>query len=114
LAALNYRGVTRTALVTRVLVASSLTALAVVVTGIAVGGHAGPANPGGWPALDAHGAYGILQAAGLLFFAFAGFARIATMGEEVRDPRRTIPRAIPLALGVTVALYAVVAGSVRL
>ena len=53
--------------------------------------------------------YGVLQAAGLLFFAFAGYARIATMGEEVRDPRRTIPRAIPIALAITVAVYAVVA-----
>ena len=48
----------------------------------------------------------MLQAAGLLFFAFAGYARIATLGEEVRDPERTIPRAIPLALGITVGLYA--------
>jgi APA family basic amino acid/polyamine antiporter len=52
--------------------------------------------------------YGVLQAGGLLFFAFAGYARIATMGEEVRDPRRTIPRAIPLALGIAVVVYAVV------
>jgi len=44
----------------------------------------------------------------LLFFAFAGYARIATLGEEVRDPERTIPRAIPLALGITVAIYAAV------
>jgi APA family basic amino acid/polyamine antiporter len=51
----------------------------------------------------------VLQAAGLLFFAFAGYARIATLGEEVRDPARTIPRAIALALGVTVAVYALVA-----
>jgi APA family basic amino acid/polyamine antiporter len=55
--------------------------------------------------------HGILQAAGLLFFAFAGYARIATMGEEVRDPQRTIPRAIPAALAITVAVYAVVAVS---
>lgn len=52
--------------------------------------------------------YGTLQAAGLLFFAFAGFARIATMGEEVTDPRRTIPRAITTALAIAVALYLVV------
>jgi APA family basic amino acid/polyamine antiporter len=44
----------------------------------------------------------VLQSAGLLFFAFAGYARIATMGEEVREPRRTIPRAIVLALAVAV------------
>ena len=108
LASLNYRGVTKTVLLTRVLVATSLTALAVVVVGIAAGGRADPANLGGWPALGAGGPYGILQAAGLLFFAFAGYARIATMGEEVRDPQRTIPRAIPIALAMTVAVYLVV------
>jgi APA family basic amino acid/polyamine antiporter len=51
----------------------------------------------------------VLQAAGLLFFAFAGYARIATLGEEVRNPRRTIPRAISLALAITLVVYAVVA-----
>ena len=51
---------------------------------------------------------GSLQSAGLLFFAFAGYARIATLGEEVRDPERTIPRAIPIALGIAVVIYAVV------
>jgi APA family basic amino acid/polyamine antiporter len=108
LAALNYRGVTKTALLTRVLVATSLTALALVVVGIAVGGHASMANLDGWSAVGTGGAYGILQAAGLLFFAFAGYARIVTMGEEVRDPQRTIPRAIPIALFITVAVYLVV------
>lgn len=61
--------------------------------------------------VDAH-VWGMLQAAGLLFFAFAGYARIATLGEEVRDPARTIPRAIPLALGITLAVYAMVAVAV--
>lgn len=51
---------------------------------------------------------GVLQAAGLLFFAFAGYARIATLGEEVRDPARTIRRAVPLALGITLVVYTVV------
>src|SRR5690606_31484808 len=59
---------------------------------------------GGW--------YGVLQSAGLLFFAFAGYARIATLGEEVRDPGRTIPRAIQIALALAVAVYAVVAVTV--
>ena len=60
-------------------------------------------------ALWADGWYGILQAGGLLFFAFAGYARIATMGEEVRDPARTIPRAIVLAFAGAVVVYAAVA-----
>ena len=53
--------------------------------------------------------FGVLQAAGLLFFAFAGYARIATLGEEVRDPTRTIPRAIPVALAITLVVYTLVA-----
>ncbi|GAA0330944.1 APC family permease [Actinoallomurus spadix] len=111
LAALNYRGVTRTARLTRVLVATSLTALAVVVVGIAVGGHIGTGDLGDW---QAGGVYGVLQSAGLLFFAFAGYARLATMGEEVRDPARTIPRAIPIALFIAVAVYLVVGVAVLL
>jgi APA family basic amino acid/polyamine antiporter len=109
LAAVNYLGVTRTATATRVLVAGTLVALTVFVVAVATGAH--PADH-----LDGAvgGGYGILQAAGLLFFAFAGYARIATMGEEVLDPARTIPRAIPVALGLTVAIYAVVGVSALL
>lgn len=109
LAALNYRGVTKTAVLTRVLVTTTLIALIVIVVGIGFGPHTSTAHLGGWSALNSSGAYGILQSAGLLFFAFAGYARIATMGEEVRDPARTIPRAIPIALAITVVVYAVVA-----
>jgi APA family basic amino acid/polyamine antiporter len=106
LAAVNYRGITRTASLTRVLVAVVLLALAVSVAASLVGG-----DPDAAGITDSTGVgwYGVLQSAGLLFFAFAGYARIATMGEEVRDPERTIPRAIPLALGLAVAVYAVVA-----
>ncbi len=50
-------------------------------------------------------AYGVLQAAGLLFFAFAGYARIATLGEEVRDPERTIGQAIGITFVVVLTLY---------
>ena len=56
----------------------------------------------------AGGVYGILQSAALIFFAFAGYARIATLGEEVREPSRTIPRAIGIAFVVVVAVYAAV------
>ena len=107
LAAVNYRGVTRTARLTRMIVTVVLIALAVVV---AAGFAGGEADLEGVTVLDPEGGwYGVLQSAGLLFFAFAGYARIATMGEEVRDPVRTIPRAIQLALALAVAIYAVVA-----
>jgi APA family basic amino acid/polyamine antiporter len=107
--AANYRGITRTAGLSRVLVAGSVLALLIVVVAIAASGEARGERLGGSASLWSGGAYGILQSAGLLFFAFAGYARIATLGEEVRDPQRTIPRAIPLALGITVSLYAAVA-----
>lgn len=108
LTTVNYHGVTRTAGLTRILVVAVLAALAIAVS--AVWGGSGPqlSNVLG-DGLLAHGWYGILQSAGLLFFAFAGYARIATMGEEVRDPRRIIPRAISIALGITIVLYAVIA-----
>jgi APA family basic amino acid/polyamine antiporter len=103
LTALNYRGITKTAMLARILLVCTLIALAAVVVGIAIG-RPEPAHLS-----FTGGGYGILQSAGLLFFAFAGYARIATMGEEVRDPARTIPRAITLALAISVAIYLVVA-----
>jgi APA family basic amino acid/polyamine antiporter len=106
LGAVNYRGVRRTATLTRVIVGIVLASLALVVVGALFGGSARSDHFG---ALAAGGADGILRSAGLLFFAFAGYARIATLGEEVNDPARTIPKAIPRALGITLVVYAVVA-----
>lgn len=105
LTAVNYQGVTKTARLTAAIVVVVLASLAAVVVAGLAGGVAdvdriGPVATG-WR--------GILESAGLLFFAFAGYARIATLGEEVRDPAHTIPRAIPLALGITLVVYAVVA-----
>ncbi|WP_428814697.1 APC family permease [Streptomyces albus subsp. chlorinus] len=110
LTALSCAGVRKAAWLTRAVVAFVLAVLAVVVA--ALTSPAADANrlaPGG----DLTGG-GLLQAAGLLFFAFAGYARIATLGEEVRDPERTIPRAVRLALVLTLAVYAAVAAAVLL
>jgi basic amino acid/polyamine antiporter, APA family len=107
LTALNYRGITKTARLARILVACTLVALVAVVIGIAIG-DARLSNLSGAGAWSSTTAYGILQSAGLLFFAFAGYARIATMGEEVRDPARTIPKAIIIALAIAVLGYLVV------
>lgn len=106
LALVNLRGITRTAQLTRILVTVLLAVLAVVVTaGIVAATDPSPVSV---PAVGGS-VYGVLQSAGLLFFAFAGYARIATLGEEVHDPRRTIPRAVSLALGLVVVLYVVLA-----
>ncbi|MFF3317317.1 APC family permease [Streptomyces sp. NPDC003035] len=106
LTAVNYGGVQKSALLTRVIVALVLAVLAALIVTVATTGDGdfGRLALGG----DAT-AGGVLQAAGLLFFAFAGYARIATLGEEVRDPARTIPRAVPVALGIALAVYAAVA-----
>ncbi|PWD52401.1 amino acid permease [Serinibacter arcticus] len=107
LALVNLGGVTRTARTARVLAVLVVTALlAVVVVGLGLPPADVPSDdvpPAGWTA------GGVLQAAGLLFFAFAGYARVATLGEEVRDPRRTIPRAVALSLGVVLVIYAALA-----
>jgi APA family basic amino acid/polyamine antiporter len=108
LAFVDSRGVEKTAGLTRALVSVVVLALATMVAAVWLGGaprteHLRP--------LAGAGLYGVLQAAGLLFFAFAGFARIATLGEEIVDPARTIPRAIPVALGVVLLVYAGVAVS---
>lgn len=107
LTAVNYRGVRKSALLTRVIVAVVLAVLAGVVAVVAVSGRADPSSIvlGGGPA-------GVLQSAGLLFFAFAGYARIATLGEEVRDPAHTIPRAIRWSLAIALAVYLIVAVTV--
>ncbi len=92
-------------MVTRVIVAVVLASLAAVAIGALFGGEASATNLG---SIGTGGWSGIFESAGLLFFAFAGYARIATLGEEVIDPARTIPRAIAFAFGVTLVVYAVV------
>jgi basic amino acid/polyamine antiporter, APA family len=102
----NYFGVKKSAWLTRLIVAIVLAVLAAVVASVVTSAAASSAR---LEISETVSFAGVLQAAGLLFFAFAGYARIATLGEEVRDPARTIPRAIPLALGVTLIVYATVA-----
>lgn len=140
LTAVNLVGITRTAVLARVLVTVALAALVLtgvrLLAGIVAGGPTGGAGDGAgagtwevpgplsgqaaglWDGGIAAvagagegGALGIVlavaQAAALMFFAFAGYARVATLGEEVVEPRRTIPRAILLALAAVGALYLV-------
>lgn len=109
-AAMALAGITRSVRFNFVLL--FVTAVALLTMVIA----AAPAAMRGWQGLSWSAiadrpisAPGVLEAAALSFVAFAGFARIATMGEEVREPRRTIPRAVVITLGVAVVLYALVA-----
>jgi len=104
-ALVNMSGIRSTATVSLVIVGIVLVGLAVILA---------PALPALQPIeVDAApGAVGILQSAGLLFFCFAGYARMATLGAEVVDPRRTLPRAIIVALAITLVIYALVAVAV--
>ena len=105
LTTVNLAGIDKTAGLTRAIVALVLGALAVFVAAALLGG-----TVDGSHLSDTHGGVlGALRSGGILFFAFAGYARIATLGEEVAEPARTIPKAIALALGLTIAIYAVVA-----
>ncbi|WP_272914467.1 APC family permease [Ornithinimicrobium cavernae] len=103
---LNISGVQRSAGMSRVIVTIVLAVLGgVVVAGLA--GGEGSVRPELFA--DHASAYGVLQGAGLLFFAFAGYARIATLAEEVRDPARTIPRAVAITVVAVLGVYAVIA-----
>lgn len=55
----------------------------------------------------------ILEATAICFVAFTGYGRLATLGEEVKEPRRTIPRAILLTLSICLVLYLLIAIATR-
>ena len=100
----NLGGLSRTVRVTRWLLGITMTTI-VVALGSGIGA---PRVTIDW-SLGSTSPLDVLRSAGLIFFAFAGYARIATLGEEVREPARTIPRAIPRALGAVLVVYAIVA-----
>ncbi|MBE4719937.1 APC family permease [Pseudarthrobacter sp. AB1] len=106
LTAVNLFGITRTALLTRILLCVVLATLVFVAVAAIVGPHPSGFSTGGTADGGAAAGFsGVLPAAGLMFFAFAGYARIATLGEEVKDPARTIPRAILAALAGAFVIY---------
>ena len=119
--ALNTAGVRWTARGAWVLVPAVLAVLAMVVVTALFNRHTGDAVALNDPTAGLEGGFsadpvavtplGVLTAAGLMFFAFAGYARMATLGEEVRDPERTLRRAIPIALGITLVTYLAVGGA---
>jgi basic amino acid/polyamine antiporter, APA family len=105
--------VTRTTQITFVMVLVTVVALGTfVVAGArpAGGGYlAGMMEPFFRPELDRSTTAAFLNAVALMFVAYTGYGRIATLGEEVKDPSRTIPLAVILTLSVSMVLYAAVA-----
>ncbi|CAN5587417.1 APC family permease [soil metagenome] len=110
--AANAFGATRSAKLSRVLVTvvlSVMAALALTAAWAWVSGDLDAPLASSGATADPASAYSVLQAAGLLFFAFAGYARIATLAEEVRDPERTLTQAIAITFVIVLGVYLVVA-----
>ncbi len=103
--ALNAKGVTRTAGATTVIALVVLAGLAVVII-VSLSMRVDDATDMGTEPVTV---MGVASAAALIFFAFAGYARLATLGEEVRDPATTIPRAVAIAVSIVVVVYLVLA-----
>jgi basic amino acid/polyamine antiporter, APA family len=101
---LNYFGVQRTSRVNLLIVMMSVTSLLLLVV---FGSRSFDAS--NFVPFAPAGAVGVLEGAAILFFAYTGYARIATLGEEVRDPRHTIPRAIIITMAIASLLYVAVA-----
>jgi len=102
LALINILGIQRTAGVAAVLA----TVTTLFLSWFAISGLVLPApllvlpSPNATPALT-----NVLSAAAVFFFAFAGYARIATLGNEVRDAKRNIPKAILITLTAVMVIY---------
>ena len=87
-----------------------LTALLVIlqIGGLLLVIFAGLPHLGQNDLLEGSSAGGVLRGAALVFFAFIGFDDIVTLSEETSDPRRNMPRALLLALGISTLLYVLV------
>lgn len=99
-------GIQRTNTINTLIVGAVLLSL---IAFVVFGAPAISANPQNWQsALDGENLKNLLPATALMFVAFTGYGRIATLGEEVTEPRRTIPRAIIATLVTTTVIYIVV------
>jgi len=95
-------GLRRTTAVNLVLVTVTVTAL-VVFAGAGIAGFSGLAM--GLGERTGSVAASIFPTVAFLFVAYTGYGRVATLGEEVKEPARTIPRAVIVTLVIAGALY---------
>jgi basic amino acid/polyamine antiporter, APA family len=109
---INYWGIKKTALATQIIVIPVIVILLMAVVSSLFGGAATPQRF--QESFSNFSIFGILEATGFMFFAFAGYARIATLGEEVINPQKNIPKAIVSSLAITVFLYILVTFSLLL
>ena len=99
----NILGIQRTAGVAAVL---AITTTGFLLFAISVAptfqGHSAPAPA---HAFDGLTPFSVLTAASVIFFAFAGYARVATLGNEVREAKRNVPKAIAISLSSVLLIY---------
>lgn len=102
MAVVNILGVNRTAFGSKILASITIAFFMVLaITAILA--------PPAQAALPSPAGIGVLTAASLFFFAFAGYARVATLGDEVKDSQRNVPRAIAISLAIVFVIYIVLA-----
>ena len=98
MAVINIAGINRTAFGSKILASITifflLVLMAAAATAPVVEASAAPGEP-----------LGVFTASALIFFAFAGYARVATLGGEVRDSERNVPMAIRISLGIVLVIY---------
>ncbi len=104
----NYLGIEESS---KLNIAFTLVEVSGLIIVIILGALFGRVNPD-YVSMPPKGWIGILQGAALIFFAYVGFELMATTSEETIDARRTMPKAIILALTVCGLLYLLVALSV--
>lgn len=103
---LNLRGVVRSTRVAAVMV-TIVIAILLLFAGL-IGARVVSQPEVALPQIDSN-PVSVLAASALIFVAFAGYARITVLGEEVRNPSRVIPQAVALAFAIVLGLYAIVA-----
>ncbi len=103
-------GIKRSNLANIVIVSITLLTLAFfVVVGLPFAVDQGTRHLRPFMSIDSDGVFGLLQATALMFVAYTGYGRIATLGEEVKEPERTIPRAVIATLVASMLIYLSVA-----
>ena len=101
--ALNLFGINRTAQMAALLAITTISFIIFsIVTGFAHGLSSQSFNT---DMLMPSASLSTLSAASIIFFAFAGYARVATLGDEVKDPKKNIPKAIAISLSAVLVIY---------
>ena len=105
--ALNLAGAKAVGRVELAIVAAKVLILVVFIAAAAPGVDASRIEPAQWP-----GPADIVVAAAIVFLSYEGFGLITNAAEDMRAPRRTLPRSILLSVGITIVLYVLVAFTV--